>query len=99
MRCPKCRRTLESGTKICLNCRKPIVAAASDNSSDVLKPRSKVSLKGVGSRMSGTYRVHATRHKITHSDEFDSSKIRCMKCGTVNDKGTRICRKCRTRLT
>lgn len=99
MRCPKCRRTLEPGTKICPNCRKPVIVSESDGGTDRLKPGSKVSLKGVGARMSGSYRVRTTRHKITDSEFDSSSKIRCMKCGTVNDKGIRYCRKCGSTIT
>lgn len=100
MRCPKCNRTLEPGTMICPNCRKPVVLSESDGETGRLKPGSKVSLDGVGARMSGTYHVPTTRHKITATDEFDSStKIRCFKCGTVNDKSDRNCRKCGSRIT
>ena len=75
------------------------VATDGDYYEDVLKPRSQVSLKGVGARMSGSSRVRATRHKISDS-EFDSSlKIRCLKCGTVNEKGDRNCRNCGSRIT
>ena len=102
MRCPKCRKTLDPGTKICLSCRTRIVASASTDSpqADILKPQSRVSTKGVGSRMSGTSRVAATRHEISTSDRPDSSqKVRCMKCNTVNEKSDRFCRNCRTRIT
>ena len=102
MRCPKCRKTLEPDAKICPNCKRVIVSSASNDSlyADVLKPRSRISVKGLGSKMSGTSHVTTTRHKIPTSDKPDSSlKIRCMKCNTVNDKSDRFCRNCRTRMT
>jgi RNA polymerase subunit RPABC4/transcription elongation factor Spt4 len=102
MRCPKCRKTIEPDTKICPSCKRVIVAGVSNDSpyADILKPRSRVSTKGLGSRMSGTSHVTATRHKISTSDKSDSSqKIRCMKCNTVNEKSDRFCRNCRTRIT
>jgi len=102
MRCPKCGKTLESKTKICPNCRTRIVVKASSDSiyADVLKPQSRVSTKGLGSRMSGTSRVATTRHKISTSPKSDSSlKVRCMKCNTVNEKSDRFCKNCRTRTT
>ncbi len=100
MRCPKCRRTLEPGTMICPKCRKPAIVSESEYGVNRLKPRSNVSLKGAGSRMSGTYYVRATRHRIAESDDFDSTpKTRCIRCGTVNDAGNRKCRKCGSRIT
>ncbi len=86
---------------VCPYCNSSQTVTASDGSryEDVLKPRSRISIKGVGSRMSGQSKVPAVRHKITSSSESDSSeKIRCMKCNTVNDKSDRFCKKCRTRL-
>ena len=101
MRCPKCRKTLDPGTMICSSCKTRIVASASSDSpsTDILKPRSRVSIKGVGSRMSGTSHVTATRHKISKDTSDSSLKVRCMKCNTVNDKGDRFCRSCRARIT
>ncbi len=101
VRCPKCHRTLESDIQICPFCKTRITAATSGESQydDILKPRSRLSIKGLGSRMSGKSKVDAVRHEITTSEYDSSEKIRCMICGTVNDKGTRLCRKCRTRLT
>ncbi|MHA2201580.1 MAG: zinc ribbon domain-containing protein [Candidatus Thorarchaeota archaeon] len=50
--------------------------------------------------MSGTSHVTGTRHTITTSNDSDSSiKIRCTKCGTVNDKSDQFCRNCGTRTT
>jgi len=100
MRCPKCHRNLEPDILICPYCRTRITAAASSGShyEDILKPRSRVSVKGLGSRMSGQSKVDAVRHEITSSEYDSSEKTRCMKCGTVNDKGTRFCRKCRARI-
>ncbi len=102
MRCPRCRKTLEPDTKICPNCKKLIPVGVSDDSpyADVLKPQSRISVKGLGSKFDGSYYVRASRHKIANSDEFDSSqKIRCRKCGTVNEKGDQYCRKCGSRIT
>ena len=102
MRCPKCRKLLEQDTKICPKCKVPILVDATDDSlyAKVLKPQSRISLKGLGSKFDGSHYVRASRHKITDSDEFDSSsKTRCMKCGTVNDKGDQNCRKCGSRIT
>ncbi len=100
MRCPKCRRTLEPGIMICPKCRKPVIVSESNDGTDRLKPRSEVSLKGVSSRMSGTYHVRATHHRIASSDDVDSSlKTRCLRCGTVNDEGSQKCRKCGSRIT
>ncbi|MHA2351898.1 MAG: double zinc ribbon domain-containing protein [Candidatus Thorarchaeota archaeon] len=102
MRCPNCRKTLEPDTKLCPKCKKPIIVAASNDSpyADILKPHSSISVKGLGSKMSGSHYVTATRHKITVSDESDSSqKIRCPKCGTVNDNSVHYCRKCGSRIT
>jgi len=96
MRCPKCRKTLESNTKICPSCRTRIVAKASSDSlyADVLRPRSRVSTKDVGSRMSGTSHVAATRHTLSKDESDSSLKVRCMKCNTVNAKSERFCRNC-----
>jgi len=101
VRCPKCHRNLESDKLICPYCKTRINAAPSGGSryEDILKPRSRISIKGIGSRMSGQSKVDEVRHEITSSEYDSSEKIRCMKCGTVNDKGTRFCRKCRTRIT
>ena len=100
MRCPKCKKILDPGTVICPNCTKPIITRASGDSSDVLKPRSQVSLRGVGSRMSGRYKVDSTRHEITTSSKFDSPKpIRCLRCGTVNDSSSQKCKKCGARIS
>lgn len=101
VRCPKCHRVLESDTMICPYCKTRITVVTSDGShyDDVLRPHSSISIKGVGSRMSGQSEVAPVRHEINPSAEYDSSeKIRCMKCGTVNDKGARFCRKCRAKL-
>ena len=100
MRCPKCRRTLEPGTMICPKCNKPVIVSESGDGTDRLNPQSAVSLKGVGSRMSGTHHVRATRHRIAGSDDFDSSpKTRCLRCGAVIDVDSRKCRKCGSRIT
>jgi len=100
MRCPKCRRTLEPSTMICPKCRKPVIVSKSDEGIDPLKPRSEVSLKDAGSRISGTYHVPATSHRIDNSDHFDSSlKTRCLRCGAANDVGSRKCWKCGSRIT
>ena len=102
MRCPRCRKTLEPDTKICPNCKKLIVIDTSDDSphADVLKPQSRISTKGLGSKFIGSPLVRATRHTIADSDEFDSlEKIRCFRCGTVNEKNDRYCRKCRSRIS
>jgi rRNA maturation endonuclease Nob1 len=101
MRCPKCRKTLEPDAKICPSCKRIIVVASDDSLySDILKPRSRISTKGFGSKMSGTSHVTGTRHTITTSNDSDSSiKIRCTKCGTVNDKSDQFCRNCGTRTT
>ncbi|MFW9927649.1 MAG: zinc ribbon domain-containing protein [Candidatus Thorarchaeota archaeon] len=100
MRCIKCQRTLNQGVKICPKCFTTITVTEAVSGRGRLKPRSKVSLKGVASRMSGTYHVPATSHRIAESDKFDSSlKVRCIKCGTVNDKGTRNCIRCGSRIT
>jgi len=101
MRCHKCGKKLEDDTLICPSCRTRIVASATNDSlySDILKPRSRISTKGLGSRMTGNSRVTATRHKITPLDRSDSSlKIRCIKCGTVNDNSDQTCRKCGSRI-
>ena len=101
MRCPKCRKTLEPDTMICPSCRTRIVVSASSDSpsADILKPRSRVSTKGLGSKMSGTSHVTATRHQISKDGSESSLKVRCMKCNTVNEKSDRFCRNCRTRIT
>lgn len=99
MRCPTCRRTLEQDTRICPTCRKPVIVAESESGRDRLKPRSTVSLKGVGSRMSGTPYVDTTRHRILDSEYDSSEKVRCIRCGSANDKGNRYCWNCRTRIT
>lgn len=105
MRCSKCGKILESKAKLCPNCNRLVVASTRHTSAgspyaDVLKPRSTVDVKGLGTKMTGSHDVKAVRHKITSSDESESSrKIRCMKCGSVNDKGDKFCRKCRTRIT
>ncbi len=101
MRCPKCRKTLEDDTMICPSCRTHIVASTSNDSpyAHILKPRSHISVKGLGSRVTGNSRVTATRHNITPLDRSDSSlKIRCMKCRTVNDNSDQYCRKCGSRI-
>ena len=101
MRYPQCKKALEPDTRICPSCKRIIVSSASSDSryTDVLKPHSRVNIKGVGSRMTGQSRVSATRHTIATSDDSDTShKIRCMKCNTVNDKGDRFCRNCKARL-
>ncbi|TFH00676.1 MAG: zinc ribbon domain-containing protein [Candidatus Thorarchaeota archaeon] len=67
---------------------------------DVLKPRSTISVKALGSKMDGSYYVAATRHKISTSDESESSqRIQCGFCGTTNDKSDKFCRNCGGRLT
>ncbi len=99
MRCPNCQRTLEPGTMICPTCKKPVIVTESESGRDRLKPRSTVSLKDVASRMSGTYHVDATRHKISDSEYDSSEKVRCMRCGSVNEKGNRYCWNCRARIT
>ncbi len=102
MRCPRCRKTLEPDTKFCPKCKKLIVVDESDDSpyANVLRPKSRISVKGLGSKMDGSHYVTATRHKITDSEEFDSSqKVRCLKCGTVNEKSDQFCRKCGSRIT
>ena len=101
MRCPKCRKTLDPGIMICPSCRTRIVAKTSSDTlyAGVLKPRSPVSTKGLGSRISGTSRVQATHHRISKDSSDSPLKVRCMKCNTVNDKSDRFCRKCRTRIT
>ena len=100
VRCSKCHRNLEPDTLICPYCKTRITAAASDRYDDVLKPRSRISIKGAGSRMSGQSTVDAVRHQISSSPEYDSlEKIRCITCGTVNDKDARYCRKCRAKIS
>lgn len=67
---------------------------------DVLKPHSIISIKGIGSKMVGPYYVTPVRHKITSSDESDSSQnIRCTNCGNENEKSDKFCRNCGTRIT
>ena len=90
MKCPRCRKTLEPDTKICPKCKKLIVVGTSNDSpyANILKPQSRISTKGLGSKYDGSPYVRATRHKITDSDEFDSSqKIRCFRCGIVHEEG------------
>lgn len=105
MRCPKCGKRLESKAKVCPNCNRLVVASTRHTSgdspyTDVLKPHSSVDVKGLGSKMTGSHDVTAVRHRITSSDKSESSqKNRCMKCGSVNDKGDKFCRKCRTRIS
>ncbi|MBE0525603.1 MAG: hypothetical protein IH631_01580 [Candidatus Thorarchaeota archaeon] len=102
MRCSKCGKTLDPDTKICPSCTRVKIDGSPKDSkdADILKPRSRVSIKGLGSRMTGISHVTATHHNITVSEESASSpKIRCMKCNTVNDKGDRFCRNCKARLT
>ena len=102
MRCPRCRKTLEPDTKICPNCKRLVPVRVSDDSpyANVLRPHSRISVKGLDSKFDGSPYVRATRHKITDSDEFDSSqKNRCTKCGTMNDKSDQYCRKCGSRIT
>lgn len=105
MRCPKCGTTLESKVTLCPNCNSLISIDTHDASvdsqySDVLKPRSKISLKGIGSRMSGSSRVTATSHRFDSSYGSESSqKIRCFHCGHVNDKSDKRCRNCGAMIT
>ena len=104
MRCPKCGKQLESKAKLCPNCNRPIVASRHQTSvdspySDVIKPRSKVSVRGIGSKMTGPSSVKAVRHKIAASNETASSqKLRCFKCGTVNGMDNKSCRNCGARI-
>ena len=101
LRCPKCKRTLEPDTKICPHCRVPTIVAKSGDSPyrDVLKPGSRISIKGLGSKMSGASKVAPIHHRFSTSDKSTSSqKVRCMKCNTVNEKSDRFCRNCQTRI-
>lgn len=105
VRCPKCGAKLESKVKLCPNCNSLISIDTHDVSvasrySDVLKPRFKVSVKGLGSRMSGSSRVAATSHRIDDSYGSESSrKVRCFHCGSVNDKSDKSCRNCGAKIT
>lgn len=66
---------------------------------NVLKPSSIISIKGLGSKMAGSYYLTPVRHKIVESDESDSSqKIHCTNCGNENEKGDKFCRNCGTRI-
>ena len=104
--CPNCKKLIVKDDAVQPRTgHKPIRTVdvtSSDNSSytDVLKPHSSVRIKGVGSRMAGSPYVKANRHKITTSDESESSqKIRCGNCRTENVKSNRFCKNCGTRLT
>jgi hypothetical protein len=67
---------------------------------DVLKPHSTISVKGLGSKMDGSYYVTAIRHKIGDADGYaPSQKIQCGFCGTENDKSDKFCRNCGSSLT
>lgn len=69
-------------------------------SPDTLKPHSTISVKGLGSKMNGSYFVAATRHEIQPSDESKSSQeIQCGFCGAVNDANDKFCRNCGARIT
>ena len=70
-----------------------------DYNEDRLKPHSSVSLRGVGSRFSGSSRVRSVRHNIETSNDDSSSKVRCLSCGTVNDDSAKKCRSCGARIT
>jgi len=64
-----------------------------------LKPRSSVSIRGAGSRFSGSSRVQSTSHRFETSRDNDSNKVRCFSCGTVNDDSAKKCRNCGARIT
>lgn len=105
MRCPKCGTKIESRAKLCPNCNRLVVASTRHSSSaspytDVLTPHSNVDVKGLGSKMTGAHDVTVVRHKLASSERSEpSQKIRCIKCGSVNDKGSKFCSTCRTRIT
>ena len=62
---------------------------------DVLKPHSIIGVKGLGSKMDGSYYVPVVDHKIGTSGESESSQtIQCEYCGTENDKSDKFCRNC-----
>jgi len=104
VRCPECGKELESKAKLCPNCNRLIIESARHTSgdslySDVLKPHSRIDVKGLGSKMTGQPYVTAVRHKIAASDESESSqRFRCTNCGTVNEKNDKFCRTCGTRI-
>jgi rRNA maturation endonuclease Nob1 len=104
VRCPNCGKRLETEAKLCPNCNRAVVASTHRSSgdspyADVLKPRSTVDVRGLGSKMAGRSNVTAVRHKITDSDKSESSQIiRCMTCSAINDKSDHICRNCGARI-
>jgi predicted RNA-binding Zn-ribbon protein involved in translation (DUF1610 family) len=61
-----------------------------------LKPGSSVDIRRVGTRMGGTHYVDSVRHRIA-SDETEG-EIRCVNCRAMNDKKSKFCRNCGTRL-
>jgi hypothetical protein len=65
--------------------------------SDVLKSRASIDVRGVGTKMDGTYHVASVRHEIASSDESEE-KVRCENCRTENEKKDKFCRNCGTRL-
>jgi len=103
--CPNCKRLLLDSVADAQprTDHRPakIIGGSSDDSqhSDVLKPHSRINIKGVGSRLASSPYVTAVRHNFPTSDESESSqKLRCMKCGSVNDKSDKFCKKCGTRI-
>ena len=106
--CPNCNRLLVVDVRDGLHSQsiedhRPIriMEGSSDDSqyAGVLKPHSTIDVKGIGSKMTSPPIVTAVRHKITTSDESESSlKLRCIKCGTVNEKSDKFCRNCGTRI-
>jgi rRNA maturation endonuclease Nob1 len=103
MRCPRCGKKLESKAKICPNCSRPTISrthqtSADSQYSDVLRPRSTVSIRGSGSRMEGSSHVRAVRHKLASSNESDlSPKLQCSNCGSEISKNDLFCKKCGSR--
>ena len=104
--CPNCKKLLVNDDAVQARAgHKPVRIKDDGSSGDslyahVLKPRSSISVKGLGSRMTGSSYVKANQHKISPSDESESSqRIRCKNCRTENVKSDRFCKKCGTRIT
>ncbi len=60
---------------------------------DRLKPRSRIDVKGIGTRMDGEYHVASIRHQIDTSDD-SGQKVRCTNCGLEYEKRNRFCKRC-----
>ena len=61
-----------------------------------LRPRSSVDIRGVSTRMSGTHYVDSVRHRI-EADESEG-QVRCTSCRAMNERKSKFCQKCGTRL-